>query len=52
MGEHRTLTGVNILTTLAALFKTLPYLMFYVGIGIRFGAGNSDELFAVARFVE
>ncbi|CAF3607813.1 unnamed protein product [Rotaria socialis] len=51
MTERHSFTGLNILSSLTALFNVLPYGLFYMGIGFRYGSGNNELLFTVARIL-
>ncbi|CAF3352824.1 unnamed protein product [Rotaria socialis] len=51
MTERHSFTGLNILSSLTALFNVLPYGLFYMGIGFRYGSANNELLFTVARIL-
>jgi hypothetical protein len=42
-------TGSTILTFLSNVFYILPYFLFYLGLGFRYGS-NNDKLLTTARF--
>ncbi|CAF4286852.1 unnamed protein product, partial [Rotaria magnacalcarata] len=44
-------TGSTALTLLSNIFYILPYFLFYLGLGFRYGSYNED-LLTTARFAE
>ncbi|CAM4799552.1 unnamed protein product [Rotaria magnacalcarata] len=51
MTERHSFTGLNILSSLTALFNFLPYGLFYTGIGFRYASGNNELLFTLVRIL-
>jgi hypothetical protein len=42
----------NTVTTWQMSVNTVPYLLFYIGIGLHYGAVNNHFLFSAARYVD